>query len=76
MLFIDHTHMFRSSSATILRVYSIKEYMEKFVILQHASVHTEFKYFKAVYKHVRKKEKFSLEVVFIRLCIRLKWWDL
>ena len=31
MLFIDHTHMFRSSSATILRVYSIKEYMEKFV---------------------------------------------
>ena len=26
MLFIDHTYMFRSSSATILRVYSIKEY--------------------------------------------------
>jgi hypothetical protein len=30
-LFIDHIHMFRSPSATIFRVYSIKEYYEKFV---------------------------------------------
>ena len=28
-LFIDHTYMFRSPSATILRVHSIKEYNKK-----------------------------------------------
>jgi hypothetical protein len=30
-LFIDQTYMFRSPSETILRVYSIEEYNEKFV---------------------------------------------
>ena len=31
-LFIDHTYMFRSPSATILRVYSIKEYNKKLYV--------------------------------------------
>jgi hypothetical protein len=31
LLFTDHTYMFRSPSATILRVYSIKGYNKKFV---------------------------------------------
>ena len=30
-LFVDHTYMFRSLSATILRVYNIKEYDKKFM---------------------------------------------
>jgi hypothetical protein len=32
MLFIDHTYMFRSISATILRTYSYKEYNKKLCV--------------------------------------------
>jgi hypothetical protein len=30
-LFIDHTYMFRSPSATIVKTYGIKEYNKKFM---------------------------------------------
>jgi hypothetical protein len=32
MLFVDHTYIFWSPSATILRVYSIKEYNKKLCV--------------------------------------------
>jgi hypothetical protein len=32
-LFTDHTYMFQSPSATILRVYSIKEYNKKLCVV-------------------------------------------
>jgi hypothetical protein len=37
-LFIDHTCMFRSPSATILRVYSIKEYNKKLCVTNQSKI--------------------------------------
>ena len=37
-LFIDHAYMFRSPSATILRVYSIKEHNKKLCVANQSRI--------------------------------------
>jgi hypothetical protein len=37
-LFINHTYMFRSPSATILRMYSIKEYNKKLCVTIQSTI--------------------------------------